>query len=1644
MVKNLMLLGMLLSITIQKCQEGCLKCTQDDSCEVCDLTNFYTLTGLECEKVEKDNCVAINLEGQCLYCIGGFFLDKGENLCVEVEEVKIKDNCLEYDFEQNCLICEQERVIVEGVCKEVNTIVSHCAHYIRDGECEGCELGYLLTHDNKCANKPNPENCQFFGIVSCTACDPNYLLNSNLYLKHRLKLTSHEDKIATLNWFQRSLNGNGEAFPEPICEKKEVSNCEKYQNFNDCELCNSGYYLKEKKCYGFPKPQIHNCNEYTSETICSECVQGFFLKSNTCEKVVPVNNCSKYNPRATSSACQECSADYFLSGLSCSDRVTSKGNLIENCEMKSINEDSCSKCASGYEKSSSGANCVVEVPNCKQHSAVADNAEKATCKFCDDEYYLNSDACEVGNIDNCLIYTGSTTCDQCKNGYYLADSSTCSPSNNLKNCEIFDGARSNKPHTCDTCNNDSFNFKIEKYCVDVSVITNCVEYDRDEETETCLTCDDGFFLSESECVGFTDSNCIEGSDIDTCTICAKGFSLDSTGDSPVCKTHFEFMLENCANHEAEENNSLDVAEVGCNYCKPNHLPWSYSGGYVCIANENLLLEGIAADDQLDECAKYGTNQSCIECNDGYYLSDEDKCVDECPDDYAVRVISIQDDVEGIKTGTANVCVENDENCALIAPITFGWVEDLTYTDDDNDDDNYLCMKCKDGFAPIFVPDDPFFSVINTEYTSLSNVVLDPFSVTSHVECLTPSKINGSENADLIDNCEYYIEEDESMNCKKCKFGYHGVTKGEEYAHIESCTQMSACDTATRLYGLPWNYAVYNSCEKCLDDNKIPFIGIHYDEEYVIEGILEYDLDDEDFTTNNAGNLEPSVSCQNPLSPSSFGDGTKFTSFPDFCGYGAINLKSTDGDNTDNKIVKTEVAEDFKIATFCGACKPGYAPTYMHADLKHIVVSCTSIDHCSKTDQKYFNRCSQCESGYTLKYDTDTIDYVTCVKHKSENCFAAEDQTDNNDGPCKICKKGYFMNLDQRCEELKAPKCATAADSNITDKKSINLEFNYQMYAFPRGNGCNKCIDGFSAVYYEAEGPVCSSSPYITQNANNFLSQSDETATNYINYCEGYSGGNDELTCETCSTGYVLNETQKKCLNTVVNCKIVSGIVDEKCAECLSGFALVNEICVAGTIANCEEYFTNENKTSVKCKECSEGFFIESDQTLCAVGLVANCELYQENDGKKCQTCKDGYTKLEKTVDVCYPIDESLNCSSASLGTEVRCLDCKLPNQVYKEPNSSLGTDENQTICMNHNLIPNCLKYDIGNDINSSTFQCTECDNGYYINDYKCEKRLNILANCTIYHKTEDKCDNCSPGNYSIDGGQNCEAYPKGIIGCETYSDETTCIGCKGNRILDEGVCDEIVETIDNCISYLTKETCKECANGFFLTTNTCDQANVQNCLTYTSIDECATCPPNYGLKTDINAGKTDCVPVNKANCISFEPSGLFPCTHCSKNYYPNIQGECILANPLIAGCEHYESNALCLRCESNLILSEDSKSCLKDEKLVEFIDPNCFSSVMKPTHFCTSCLPGYYFNNGVCKVCEKNGSGSGCFTCDPENLEVCHICSSGYYQSKDQSCTKIPQSTDNNNDDNNDGEEEGYVILSTSIFTFFMIIFFGL
>ena len=1644
MIKTIIIVVLAITATKQACDVGCLKCSSTGDCLIPDILNSYYLNGTTATKASLPNCALNNLDGKCVACSSGYYLDSATSKCVSNPTTGIT-NCAYYGSATSCNICNQDYYLNNNACVAVESKISNCAAYIGASTCSNCAKNYLLSLDSKsCAASPSIPNCGDFTFVKCNTCDSGYVLNPNNYLDLNLASTSPADKN-TLASFANSINDiSSSNVAQNACQVQSTKYCNLFdQGTNTCTTCSSGYYLDatNANCIVFPDEPIENCQTYTSVNTCSVCVAGYYFKSGICTQITGTDiivNCSTYKGDASTVQCSACSANFFLSNNTCAARTLSADNKIANCATKNVSADTCAACSSGFVLASDNQFCFTAIANCKVYDSIP-TGQINKCKSCNSGFYLTNldstgtNSCLQGNVVGCSEYPNAApaTCTTCLNKY-LTSPTLCTLQTDIAKCDTYSSTES---MTCLKCNNPGyFNFFLEKYCQNIpsaSLITKCVSYGGDLTAPTCSVCADGYFVKANVCVATNIPNCLTISDAGLCTACKTGFAIAL--DGATCVSALNFITDNClTNSTVDVSNTESAKNADCRVCQNGAIPFDQKNYYVCISYAEALqysasapTEGVSGS---NKCIKYNSSFECVQCDVDSatpYLNTTTKtCVASCTNNSYKKYIYGKVDSADANTFNIlqlNVCFEGAvAGCEVYAP-------DLT-----NDETTFICVKCQSTYHNILAPAESAYTNVDPSGTSSGTFFISAFAKFPKVTCGLISAVLKLGGNDLINsvktiaNCAYYFQEANAneYSCLRCDMGYVGtVNSGNK---IEACTRNTEC-SIEKYYNLDSAINNLASCHKC-SSSGIPFIAYSATDPKgtAYANFAKYKLA---WSTNflDASGIASNIACR--ANASSTFSGLASYILPEKCGLAVIVI------NSNGLFTDLPAPADSSYGIFCAACAPRYKPTLLtsnSAGQLYVKKACTEITNCASSST-YFNACSACNTGFILAYASNNVDFTTCLAITQttsllfDNCLAASASavTATNAGTCKVCKTGFFLNSDSVCERYQPVNCNTSGFIPVQTKSSSStLDWSLALNATTVG--CNKCSSGI-AYKMDNSKVTCMKSDWVSKS----VDTQTAVTTTFIKYCKNYQIDTtlaNNRKCNVCNTTNVISgvlnsgtvtQNGLSCFNNsqLLNCAVAS--TETSCIQCADAtFSLKGVKCELGNIANCVAYNYNNSLPNITCVDCAADYYLDTAKNSCALGQIYNCKrLANNNDGKLCTICMDGFVNI--SVDAgngyCYPKDTSIGCNGMTIindttyGGRINCNSCtNSATQAY----GSAPLTSTKTICMAHHLIGNCKSYGIGNNINTSTFRCTECNAGFYLSQSvnRCVARINQPAKCTLYSVTDDTCNTCDSTSYLSNASKACTDYPKGILGCRTYSNATTCTACKDARYLSANACPKVTTAIANCLYYSSNTACFLCNLSYALINNTCVKASATNCATYTSDTVCATCPVGHVLQTANSL--TNCIAQTKTGCALVDVNTPYNCLACTGVFYLEA-GECKIPTTIV-NCAAYDSKLTCSQCSKGFALSVDKTACVNSVPTATYIDTQCTDSQINSTPVCSRCGAGFYFVNGACTGTCNSGSASGCLACSPKTATTCYVCKSGFYQNKDGVCKPnvvVPAST---------------------------------
>ena len=674
-----------------------------------------------------------------LYCSACKPKFKATELSFTHPFVKVKceliDNCLSSEWFNYCSKCENGYVF-EWTESKINydkcilnpneNCFAGTGLNLGKSICRACKKGYNLNQDFFCVQykPPNCESAIDFNLKTNYFAHPfySYYHNQNGLGCNKCKsgFTAVEISPTRRNTFicteSSYLAQNKSNFGD---DTKFIPKCLNYSIENNllyCAKCELGYIFLDKngirKCYLAPK----NCIKLESATDCEKCEPGYSLVNKRCEEG-NIINCLDYNSETNrdSQLCLKCKPEYYK---------TLEGNcetgLIRNCEkVLDYIPNKCLNCLEGFFliKKTKVDYCYPypEEINCKKLTVTSNikYGGEITCLECKSPFnYKTNDPSLLGlstrcfsftKVENCQTYdyvpellNSTFFCKQCTAGYYLElKEQICKQRQYTDpNCEIFFPI-------VDKCQKCSINTMqtFEGFCEDLpSGINGCIQYsekveclacNKDRYLEdgqckvvnvlvencrfyfgegNCKTCLDGFFLSNNECLEGAAKNCKSFVDVATCKECeeTRGLVLDAEGHLN-CE---EIKKGNCKKF-------LQVEGFPCETCNANYFPDEKGD---CLSVKNLI----------SGCEEYESDFKCKKCKKDMALK-EDASV-------CLTVLSITNDFD-------QNCEESLEKykCSMCRPGAFFQGEQcvLCFNSDKcfrcDPDQPRKCLLCNPGF-----------------------------------------------------------------------------------------------------------------------------------------------------------------------------------------------------------------------------------------------------------------------------------------------------------------------------------------------------------------------------------------------------------------------------------------------------------------------------------------------------------------------------------------------------------------------------------------------------------------------------------------------------------------------------------------------------------------------------------------------------------------------------------------------------------------------------------------------------------------------------------------------------------------------------------------------------------------------------------
>ena len=468
------------------------------------------------------NCEEINKrKGICSKCKEGFYLNKGDNRCIEIE------NCYESSFGE-CQSCIYDYYLdkLDNKCKKKEGIFSNCKQTINGKTCDICSEGYYFDEDGNCSEINFCSKIGDYG--KCEKCIDGYYFSSSDYRPACTKepncYEADKDTGLCLRCNENFYIDYKDGKCKTNIENNEFKNC-KSSYGSLCDKCINGYYLGEDlKC-----TNTRGCLE-SNNGVCNICSDNYYLGSD--------NKCSLIRHCIYSFdeyLCQECEEGYYYNETNKSCLL--EENKFKNCKKVNFNDEFCSQCRDNFYLNRSDSLCYSNENFNNFYKCAYTDIFGKICNSCINGYFYSSNNHICSNIEGCEILKDKNTCIQCEEGY-------CLDSKNGKCIINFDIIDKNKIFYfgCNKTNDEGNGCEI---CIDTLVLNDnglCVDKihcqeEKDGVCQKCLNIEEEYTYhclnSYFGCVETSVDNCLECNDIsdfNVCTKCLDGYSLDEDGE----------------------------------------------------------------------------------------------------------------------------------------------------------------------------------------------------------------------------------------------------------------------------------------------------------------------------------------------------------------------------------------------------------------------------------------------------------------------------------------------------------------------------------------------------------------------------------------------------------------------------------------------------------------------------------------------------------------------------------------------------------------------------------------------------------------------------------------------------------------------------------------------------------------------------------------------------------------------------------------------------------------------------------------------------------------------------------------------------------------------------------------------------------
>ncbi|KAL4456738.1 hypothetical protein ABPG73_014764 [Tetrahymena malaccensis] len=651
------------------CSSFCKTCNNEKSCQIC--SDGYYLNGSVCSQCDP-SCLSCSgpTSSDCIICKqqGYYISTRLNNICTSQCDVS-QSQFIDTVSNIKQPICRECNNLCQTCNNSYSCLTCLPGHLLKNGQCSDCDPTCLFC------NGPGPQNCivckqqgYFISTSSnnlcVSACDitqGQFIDKSNPLQSICRPCLSFCQNCFDSQYIDSTTNPQ-QLYCRPCSSFCKICNSEK-----SCQICLDGYYLNGSVCSECD-PSCLSCSGPTSSNciICKQ--QGYYISTrlnNICTSqcdvsqsqfIDTVSNIKQPICRECNSLCQTCNdlqkcttckSSFYLNDGECSTCdssclfcngpgpqncivckqqgyfiSTSSNNLCvsacditqgqfidKNNPLQSICKPCLSFCQNCFDSQYIDSTTNPQQLYCRPCSSFCKicNSEKS-CQICSDGYYLNGSVCSQCD-PSCLSCSGPTSsdCIICKQqGYYISTrlNNICTSQCDVSQSQFIDTVSNIKQPICRECN---------------SLCQTC------NNSYSCLTCLPGHLLKNGQCSD-CDPTCLfcNGPGPQNCIVCKQQGYFISTSSNNLCVSACDIT----------QGQFIDKSNPLQSICRP-----CLSFCQNCF--DSQYIDSTTNPQQLycrpcsNFCKTCNNEKSCQICKEGYYLNEQtcSKCDQSCQSCY---------------------------------------------------------------------------------------------------------------------------------------------------------------------------------------------------------------------------------------------------------------------------------------------------------------------------------------------------------------------------------------------------------------------------------------------------------------------------------------------------------------------------------------------------------------------------------------------------------------------------------------------------------------------------------------------------------------------------------------------------------------------------------------------------------------------------------------------------------------------------------------------------------------------------------------------------------------------------------------------------------------------------------------------------